>query len=421
MDLVIAFPLILSWRWRSRPADPAAGRMGLPDKSARDRLPDPACQPLRLAVPRPHRPRPGAEPSRARVRRIGDLPRAAPRGSCSRRSSRTCGRRSSWSRPSPAGRSSPPRRAWRSSASACCRPTPPGARCSATRCATSTWCRPALHPRHGAVRRRADVQPLRRRRSRRARPEVRPRVTGRPQSSLGVRSRGASHAQSGEHGAGATAPDHDQEEMTWAWPKSAFARSPSRRRAHVLAACGGGGSGGSNGGGSGDTPTAGGTLRWLTSQRAVQQRRPAAHLHRRGPRVLQRLHHAHADGVQVLEDPAEGTSIVPDMATDTGRSSNNDQTWEFTIKDGVKFAGRLARHVRRRQVRRLADVRDGHHHQRSGLRDLDELDVKDYLGPYEAPRPRTTTPGSTRPSPAPPMARPSRSTCPGPFRTSTTP
>ena len=34
---------------------------------------------------------------------------------------------------------------------------------------------------------------------------------------------------------------------------------------------------------------------------------------------------------------ADGSSVVPDMATDTGRSSNGNKTWEFTLQDGVTF------------------------------------------------------------------------------------
>jgi peptide/nickel transport system substrate-binding protein len=34
---------------------------------------------------------------------------------------------------------------------------------------------------------------------------------------------------------------------------------------------------------------------------------------------------------------AAGSEVVPDLATDTGRSSNGNKTWEFTLRDGVKF------------------------------------------------------------------------------------
>jgi peptide/nickel transport system substrate-binding protein len=34
---------------------------------------------------------------------------------------------------------------------------------------------------------------------------------------------------------------------------------------------------------------------------------------------------------------AEGSTVVPDLATDTGTASNDNKTWEFTLRDGVTF------------------------------------------------------------------------------------
>ena len=34
---------------------------------------------------------------------------------------------------------------------------------------------------------------------------------------------------------------------------------------------------------------------------------------------------------------AAGSAVVPDLATDTGRASNGNKTWEFTLRDGVSF------------------------------------------------------------------------------------
>ena len=36
-------------------------------------------------------------------------------------------------------------------------------------------------------------------------------------------------------------------------------------------------------------------------------------------------------------DPTEGTSLVPDMATDLGTPTNGGKTWSFTIRDGVSW------------------------------------------------------------------------------------
>ena len=40
---------------------------------------------------------------------------------------------------------------------------------------------------------------------------------------------------------------------------------------------------------------------------------------------------------QVAPGDAEGTTLVPDMATDTGTVSNEGKTWEFTLRDGMKW------------------------------------------------------------------------------------
>jgi peptide/nickel transport system substrate-binding protein len=34
---------------------------------------------------------------------------------------------------------------------------------------------------------------------------------------------------------------------------------------------------------------------------------------------------------------AAGSAVVPDLATDTGKASNDNKTWEFTLRDGVTF------------------------------------------------------------------------------------
>jgi peptide/nickel transport system substrate-binding protein len=40
--------------------------------------------------------------------------------------------------------------------------------------------------------------------------------------------------------------------------------------------------------------------------------------------------YAHAPG-------SDGSAVVADLATDTGRASNENKTWEFTLRDGVKY------------------------------------------------------------------------------------
>ena len=68
-------------------------------------------------------------------------------------------------------------------------------------------------------------------------------------------------------------------------------------------------------------------------------------------------------------DPTEGTSLTPDLATDIGTATDGGKTWAFTLRDGVTLPGRLADHLRGRQVRRLADVRDRRHQPGPDLRD----------------------------------------------------
>lgn len=37
------------------------------------------------------------------------------------------------------------------------------------------------------------------------------------------------------------------------------------------------------------------------------------------------------------EDPEKGTELIPDLATDAGKVSDDSKTWTFTLKDGVKW------------------------------------------------------------------------------------
>ena len=39
----------------------------------------------------------------------------------------------------------------------------------------------------------------------------------------------------------------------------------------------------------------------------------------------------------ITDDPAEAFTVTPDVATDTGTMSEDAKTWEFTIRDGVKW------------------------------------------------------------------------------------
>ena len=39
------------------------------------------------------------------------------------------------------------------------------------------------------------------------------------------------------------------------------------------------------------------------------------------------------------------TKLVPDLATDTGTTSDGGKTWKFTLKDGVKWQDGKADHL----------------------------------------------------------------------------
>jgi peptide/nickel transport system substrate-binding protein len=108
----------------------------------------------------------------------------------------------------------------------------------------------------------------------------------------------------------------------------------------ALAACGGGSSGGNgnNSGGSGGGASAqkGGTLTILTQADQI------AHLDPQRNYTGEDL--AFTDGYlnrtltqYKLSPGKDSADLVGDLATDTGKSSNGGKTWQWTLKDGVKW------------------------------------------------------------------------------------
>ncbi len=103
----------------------------------------------------------------------------------------------------------------------------------------------------------------------------------------------------------------------------------------ALAACGGGSS--SNPSASGGAPTKGGTIQYLTQNEQFDKVDPQ--------RVYTGEDLAFFNGTimrtltayKFSKDSKEATTVVPDLATDTGRQSNGAKTWEFTLRDGVTF------------------------------------------------------------------------------------
>lgn len=125
-----------------------------------------------------------------------------------------------------------------------------------------------------------------------------------------------------------------------------MARTATRRAAVVtalglvLAACGGGGGsdGGPDGSGQGgDGPVDGGTLTFLTLQDQFQHLDPQRNYTGEdlafASGYLQRTLTAYA----YSPDGERATELVPDLATDTGRPSEDARTWTFTLKEGVTF------------------------------------------------------------------------------------
>jgi peptide/nickel transport system substrate-binding protein len=103
----------------------------------------------------------------------------------------------------------------------------------------------------------------------------------------------------------------------------------------VLAACGGGSDSGSDASGSGEGQK-GGTLNVLTLSEKFQHLDPQ--------RNYTGIDLAFASGflnrtlTQYQYAPgAEGVTLVPDMATDTGTPNADSTQWSFTLRDGVSF------------------------------------------------------------------------------------
>jgi peptide/nickel transport system substrate-binding protein len=93
--------------------------------------------------------------------------------------------------------------------------------------------------------------------------------------------------------------------------------------------------GGSSSSGSASA-TKGGTLYYLT-------RRPAEHLDPQRTYIGRdlanenRLFYRDLVSFPITTDPKEGTKPVPDLATDTGKSTEGGKVWSFTLRDGVKW------------------------------------------------------------------------------------
>jgi peptide/nickel transport system substrate-binding protein len=100
----------------------------------------------------------------------------------------------------------------------------------------------------------------------------------------------------------------------------------------TLAACGGGSTSNSNN----TAGKKGGTLYWLTLHTNDHMDPQRTYV---GVNIsnLNRWVYRGLVSYPITTDQKKGTTPVPDLATDTGTSSDNAKTWKFTLKDGVKW------------------------------------------------------------------------------------
>ncbi|CAB4818813.1 unannotated protein [freshwater metagenome] len=104
----------------------------------------------------------------------------------------------------------------------------------------------------------------------------------------------------------------------------------------ALAACGGGSSSSSSASG-GAEPTKGGTLYYLTNAEQFDQIDPQRIYTGEDLAFFNGTIYRTLTAYKFSADPTEGTSIVGDLATDTGTVTNGGKTWAFTIRDGATF------------------------------------------------------------------------------------
>jgi peptide/nickel transport system substrate-binding protein len=119
--------------------------------------------------------------------------------------------------------------------------------------------------------------------------------------------------------------------------KKALAVAAAASMSIALAACGGGGNS-TKSNGTGDTGAAqrGGTLTYYIRS-ALEHTDPQRTYVGRDITNWSRTVYRSLVTFPISTDPAKATTPVPDLATDTGQSSDGAKTWKFTVKDGVKW------------------------------------------------------------------------------------
>ncbi len=107
----------------------------------------------------------------------------------------------------------------------------------------------------------------------------------------------------------------------------------------ALTACGGSGGSGtsSSAGGAGGTPTKGGKITMLSQAEQWNNVDPQRVYTGEDLAFFSGTIFRTLTAYKFSKDAKEGTSIVPDLATDTGTVADGGKTWSFTLRDGVTF------------------------------------------------------------------------------------
>jgi peptide/nickel transport system substrate-binding protein len=105
----------------------------------------------------------------------------------------------------------------------------------------------------------------------------------------------------------------------------------------TLAACGGGTGTSSGSPGGGTAPTAGGTIYILTQAEQWDQVDPQRVYTGEDLAFFGGTIYRSLTAYKFSADPKDGTSIVPDMATDTGTKNTDATQWKFTLRDGLTW------------------------------------------------------------------------------------
>jgi len=105
----------------------------------------------------------------------------------------------------------------------------------------------------------------------------------------------------------------------------------------TLTACGGGGSSSSSTGSAAGTPTKGGKITYLEVGEQFNNVDPQRVYTGEDLALFSGTIFRTLTAYKFSKDAKEGTSIVPDLATDTGTVADGGKTWSFTLRDGSTF------------------------------------------------------------------------------------